>query len=119
MNSSTDTAVPIVDDCLDFEDVGLSLHEDLSHVDCNYSYCSDIDLDCDSMNIVQWNICGLINKQDAMIRFIRSLGGSNKVNVVYLNETWLCTETSSKVSIPGYKIVNKCRTGKKGSGYVS
>ena len=51
-----------------------------------------------------------------MVRLIRSLGGPNKVQVVCLNETWLRTETSSQVVIPGYNIIHKCRVGKKGGG---
>ena len=101
---------------LNIDDVGL-FSENFDHnLLCQYSYSDSVVLNKNSLNIVQWNVRGLLGKQDQVVRLLRSLGGPNKVHVVCLNETWLRTETSSKVVIPGYNIIHKCRVGKKGGG---
>ena len=38
------------------------------------------------------------------------------MNVVSLNETWLCKDTETRVNIPGYNYAGLCRIGKKGGG---
>ena len=86
------------------------------NVVCSYSYGDSINLNDSSLNIVQWNVRGLIGKQDQVVRLIRAMGGSNKVHIICLNETWLRKETSSKVVISGYNLLHKCRIGKKGGG---
>ena len=69
-----------------------------------------------NLNIMHLNICGLINKQDSLSRLLTTLGGRNKVNVVSLNETWLCRDTETRVNIPGYNYAGSCHIGKKGGG---
>ena len=87
--------IPKLDDFLDLDSLGYATSkEDPNSIACEYVYAKDIDLDANAMNILHWNICGLLNKQDGLTRLIRSLGGSNKVNVVCLNKTWLRSETS-------------------------
>ena len=109
--------IPELDDFLDLNVLGCTpTSEDSCSTKCDYIYSEDIDLDISSMNILHWNIRGLLNKQDGLTRLIRALGGINKVNVVCLNETWLRSETSDMVSIPGYNFVSKHQTGKKGGG---
>ena len=106
-----------LDDVLDLDNVGFTpVKEDTAQTHCDYIFAEDIDLNPNSLNILHWNICGVLNKQDGLTRLIRSLGGMNKVNVVCLNETWLRSETSDKVSIPGYHFVSKHHQGKKGGG---
>ena len=108
-----------ISNCIDypsFDDIGLSTYDGLRKIDCGYNYCSDMKLTSNSLNFVQWNIRGVLSKQDDLICFIRSFGGLNKVNVVCLNEMWLCAETCSRFSMPGYQLFNKCRQGKKGGG---
>ena len=107
--------VPKLDDLLDLDNVGFTpIKEDTDQTQCDYIFAEDIDLNSNSMNILHWNICGLLNKQDGLTRLIRYLGGMNKVNVVCLNETWSRSETSDKVSILGYHFVSKHCQGKKG-----
>ena len=109
-------ANPALDQCLDIDNVGL-FSENFDHnLLCPYSYSDSVVLNESSLNIVQWNVRGLFGKQDQVVRLLRLLGGPNKVHVVCLNETWLRTETSSKVENPGYNIIHKCRVGKKGGG---
>ena len=109
--------IPKLDDYLDLNVLGCTpSSEDSSSLRCDYVFSEDIDLDTSSMNILHWNICGLLSKQDGLIRLIRSLGGINKVNAVCLNETWLRSETSDMVSVPGYNFVLKHRSRKKGGG---
>ena len=38
------------------------------------------------------------------------------MNVVSLNETWLCKETENKFNIPGFNYIGKVRSGKNGGG---
>ena len=61
-----------------------------------------------NLNIMHLNIRGLINKQDSLSRLLTMLGGRNKVNVVSLNETWLCKDTENKINIPGYSYAGIC-----------
>ena len=106
-----------IDDVLVLDDLGFSpSKEDNIGTACEYSFANEVEMNIDTMNILHWNICGLLNKQDGLTRLIRSLGGSNKVSAVCLNETWLRSETSSKVDISGYNFVSKNRHGKKGGG---
>ena len=107
---------PTLDQCLDIDDIGLFSDNVDHNLLCLYSYSDSVVLNESSLNIIQWNVRGLFGKQDQVVRLIRLLGGPNKVQVVCLNETWLRTETSSKVVIPGYNIIHKCRVGKKGGG---
>ena len=112
----TDIA-PQIDDVLILNDLGFSpSKEDNVETNCAYSYASDLKIDVNNMNILHWNIRGLLNKQDGLTQLIRPLGGSNKVSAVCLNETWLRSETSSKVDISGYNFVSKNRQGRKGGG---
>ena len=99
-------------------DVGYSpSNEDLNAVDTEYILPSNlVDLRDNDLNILHLNVRGLINKQDPLHRLLTSLGGKNKVSIVSLNETWLRKDTISKVEIPGYNFVGKCREGRKGGG---
>ena len=98
-------------------DVGYSpTQEDLNMVDTEYVLPSAIDLNENSVNIMNLNVRGLINKQDSLLRLLTTSGGQNKVSIVSLNETWLHPETISKIDISGYNYVGKCREGRKGGG---
>ena len=93
---------------------------DLDQVDCTYidSYSKEMD-SCISKNdvsLLQLNIRGLYGKQDELHRLLNKMGGSNKVDIISLNETWLRKETTNKVKINGYQIINKVWCGKKGGG---
>ena len=82
--------------------------EDLPEIDTVYVNPDCLkDLSEMNLNIMHLNIHGILNKQDSLSRLPTTLGGRNKVNVVSLNETWLCKETEQKVNIPGYDYVGK------------
>ena len=99
-------------------ETGYSLtREDLEELDCDYCLSTDLpELNEVDLNIMHYNIRGLLSKQSSLADLLIKMGGSNKVSVVSLNETWLRKETISKVNVPGYKFVGKCRDGKKGGG---
>ena len=92
-------------------------NEDLNAIDTEYVLPTELaDLSENDLNIMHLNVRGLINKQDSLHRLLTALGGKNKVSIVSLNETWLHNDTISKVAIPGYNFVGKCREGRKGGG---
>ena len=96
-------------------DVGYSpSSEDLNMVDTEYILPTAVDLNENSVNIMNLNMRGLINKQDSLLRLLTTLGRQNKVSIVSFNETWLRAETITKIAISGYNYVGKCREGRKG-----
>ena len=91
-------------------DVGYSPNgEDLIDIDTEYVLLDKLtDLSDMNLNNMHWNVRGLLNKQDGLSRLLTMIGVRNKVNVVSLNETWLCKETETKVDIPGYNYAGSC-----------
>ena len=92
---------------------------DLSLLDnCVYLDMEEYDkttLKTDDLNILQLNVCGLINKQ-AELNKILTDGSINKVNVALLCETWLRSETKNLINLPTYSYIGKERKRKKGGG---
>ena len=89
---------------------------DLSSLDnCVYLDMEEYDkttLKTDDLNVLQLNVCGLINKQ-AELNKILTDGSINKVNVALLCETWLRSETKNLINLPTYSYIGKERKGKK------
>ena len=85
-------------------------------VTCNYLEIDSYDrkLNTSELSVIQLNVRGLISKQHDLCELINKL--KHKVHVIILCETWL-TETNKKlINIPGYKLISKERTNKKGGG---
>ena len=85
-------------------------------VTCNYLEVDSYDrkLNTSELSVIQLNVRGLISKQHDLCKLINKL--KHKVHVIILCETWL-TETNKKlINIPGYKLISKERTNKKGGG---
>ena len=85
-------------------------------VTCNYLELDNYDrkLNTSELSVIQLNVRGLISKQHDLCELINKL--KHKVHVIILCETWL-TETNKKlINIPGYKLISKERTNKKGGG---
>ena len=89
-------------------------------IECEYvdPYSLDFEscLQSDDFSIMQFNIRGLVSKEEQLNRLLNKIGGENKVSVVALNETWLRKENINKVSFPGYNLEHKICKGKKGGG---
>ena len=92
---------------------------DLSLLDnCVYLDMEDYDkttLKADDLNVLQLNVCGLINKQAELNKILMD-GSINKVNVALLCETWLRSETKNLINLLTYSYIGKERKGKKGGG---
>ena len=73
-------------------------------------------IDSNSLACIQWNIRGLISKQCELSKFLLECGGTKKIDLVILSETWLTRNNSNKVNVPGYSFVGNNRTSKKGGG---
>ena len=73
-------------------------------------------LQSNDFSIMQFNIRGLLSKEDQLNRLLNKIGSKNKVSVVALNKTWLRKENINKVSLPGYNLEHNIRKGKKGGG---
>ena len=71
---------------------------------CDYLDYSEIDLDPKhdqrDLTIMQLNICGLLNKQDALKRLLTEIKKKDTVNVILLAETWLKKSMKKKIIIP-------------------
>ena len=97
---------------------------DLTNNNCDYmDSCDIIDLDkthdeitANDLNLIQWNIRGLISKQNTLIRETHQEWSSGVVHVYMLNETWVSNTNEHMVKIPNYKFVGKHRTAKKVGG---
>ena len=92
---------------------------DLSSLDnCVYLDMEEYDkttLKTDDLNVLQLNVCGLINKQAELNKILMD-GSINKVNVALLCETWLRSETKNLINLPTYSYIGKERKGKIGGG---
>ena len=97
---------------------------DQTNNQCDYiNNCDYIDLDktddeitTNDLNLIQWNIRGLINKQHTLIKETHQEKTNGVVHVYMLNETWVTENNEHLVKIPNYKFVGKHRTTKKGGG---
>ena len=102
----------------------LLLDHCLINKQCDYTdSCDYIDLDkthdeitANDLNLIQWNIRGLINKQNTLIKETHQEKSSGVVHVYMLNETWVTNNNEHLVRIPNYNFVGKHRTSKKGGG---
>ena len=87
---------------------------------CDYLESDELDYlspHVSDLRIMHLNIRGLISKQMELTTTIRKGYGTAKpIDIAMLNETWLRKETLNKVSIPGYTLHSKERSGKKGGG---
>ena len=86
-----------------------------------YDDCDYIDVD-NSLNvtdkdlsIIQLNIRGLSSKINDLNHLINHLQTLGQPDILLLCETWL-TQNSPSVKIPGYSMVKRNRTSKKGGG---
>ena len=70
----------------------------------------------DDLICIQLNIRGLINKQGDLINLINKIAGSQKVNVITLQETWITHANLHLINLPGYKHYGIHRKGHKGGG---
>ena len=74
-------------------------------IECEYVDPHSLDYDScvqpDDFSILQFNIRGLISKEEQLNRLLNNIGGVNKVGVIALNETWLRKENMNKVALPG------------------
>ena len=102
----------------------LLLDHCLINKQCDYTdSCDYIDLDkthdeitANDLNLIQWNIRGLINKQNTLIKETHQEKSSGVVHVYMLNETWVTNNNEHLVKIPNYNFVGNHRTSKKGGG---
>ena len=93
---------------------------------CDYLDLEDIETDCQSRNypikvsnslgILQFNIRGLMNKQDQLKGLIKQLRHDGPIHVILLVETWLKKSQGKRIHIPGYKYYGAYRNGKRGGG---
>ena len=65
---------------------------------------------------MQLNIRGLIGKQNDLLKLANSLCGTQKLDIILLQETWLKKDTLCRVNIPGYKHYAAHRINKSGGG---
>ena len=80
---------------------------------CKYTTdATEINTSGSSLNILQYNIRGLINKQDDLKLLLKD----NNVDIALICETWLNDYNMSRVDIPGYNLVSMNRENKKGGG---
>ena len=92
-------SVPFLDDetdCCDYFDV-----------DTGNSWTST----SNNLICIQLNIHGLINKQGDLINLINKIAGSQKVNVITLQETWITHANLHLINLPGYKHYGIHRKG--------
>ena len=85
---------------------------DYFEVDDRHSwFCRSQDL-----TIMQLNIRGLIGKQHELLKLANSLCGTQKLDIILLQETWLKKDTLWRVDIPGYKHYAAHRINKNSGG---
>ena len=86
--------------------------------DCDYIDVSETvnTIEDSSLACIQWNVRGLVGKQLEISKFLHECGGSKKIDIVILSETWLNKNSLSRINIPGYKFVGNNRVSKKGGG---
>ena len=80
---------------------------------CDYvTDANETDTSSNNLNILQFNIRGLVNKQDDL----RMLLNDYNIDIVLLCETWLNDTNVHRVDIPGFNLVYKNRESRKGGG---
>ena len=89
-------------------------------MDCEYvdSYSSTIKniIGANDFSIMQFNVRGIISKEDELNRLLNNIGSTNKVSVIALNEIWLRRDTQNKIKLTGYNLEHKIRKGRQGGG---
>ena len=96
----------------------LNSHTDFP-ISCNYledCNLNKIPTSLDDLNVMHWNVRGLINKQNLLSDILHRCMGNNLIHIVTLNETWLTRSNTHMIELPDYVYTGKCRTGKKGGG---
>ena len=91
---------------------------DLDWNKCDYEDCSETseNLTKDSeLNVLHYNIRGILNKQNELADFLSNCGGK-EIHVALLNETWLKKSNTERVKIQGYELVGIPRPHKTGGG---
>ena len=99
-------------------------HIDLGFNDPLEDCCDYIDLDnrenelCNrkGLNLLQFNIRGILSKQDLLKTFLRDISKDCKLDIIMLVETWLTKSNSKRLKIPGYAFVGSHRKHKRGGG---
>ena len=94
---------------------------DIDWDQCDYIEHNDylnMGLSQQNLNIIQYNIRGLISKQNDTWDLILQPVERN-IHCLILCETWLNTVSKSKINVPGYIYVGKERSTKKGGGLAS
>ena len=69
----------------------------------------------DELNILHYNVRGLLNKQKELGDLLSNCGGK-EIHIATINETWLKENNSHRINIQVYNYVGIPRIGKKGSG---
>ena len=96
----------------------LSHKLDLDLINCKYEDCSEIIENTtkeSELNIIHYNVHGILNKQRELGDFLSNCGGK-EIHVALLNETWLKKMNSNKLNIQGFNYVGVPRPHKKGGG---
>ena len=96
----------------------LSHKLDIDSITCDYEDCSEIVENTTKeheLNIIHYNLRGILNKQRELGDFLSNCGGK-EIHVALLNETWLKQANTNKVKIQGYNFVGTPRPHKKGGG---
>ena len=68
------------------------------------------------LTLLQFNIRGLINKQNDLLGLVNKITGKNQLDIMMLQETWISNSNEHLVNIPGYKVYLNNRARKKGGG---
>ena len=74
---------------------------------------SDIDTTDDLLTVIQWNIRGLLSKQDHLIDILTKRG---EIDLCLVNETWLTEYNKKHLHIRNYNYEGVNRKDKKGGG---
>ena len=96
----------------------LSHRLDLDGINCDYEDCSEtveIIKDESELNIIHYNVHGILNKQRELGDFLSNCGGK-EIHVALLNETWLKKSNTERLRIQGFDYVGVPRPHKKGGG---
>ena len=92
---------------------------DITNTSCEYINLFEDqlpDVTANDLRIVHYNIRGLMGKQHDLNRLMHRMDSKGGVPIVMLNETWLRPNTIGMIDVKGYKLMSKCRKGKKGGG---
>ena len=79
---------------------------------CDYVSDKPNELDRSSLQIMQQNIRGLVNKQDDLNKIMHDYD----IDAALLCETWLNDFSTQRVHLNGYQLINKNRKDRKGGG---